>query len=184
VTVFAGKSSTTERPCRKISTMCGPIAARSGITCEVVDRPHLGREQIRHPVILNDEQGRRARRKASCQRGLAGTNLSAEKIQGCYASRFHGPRISHMAPRTTAPPGSRPTRRRTIKPLRRGACMPHSCQDQTICYWPCCPCLLARIAFASSKRRTVRSGSNGPSSRVSGSHSLLCVGSKKSPPYT
>ena len=28
-TVLAGKSSTTERPCRRISTTCGSIAARS-----------------------------------------------------------------------------------------------------------------------------------------------------------
>ncbi len=57
-------------------------------------------------------------------------------------------------------------------------------QEQTIGYRSWRPCLFAKTAFASSKRRTARSGSNGPSSRVSGSHSLLCVGSKKSPPYT
>ena len=28
-TVFAGKSRTTDRPCLRISTMCGPMAARS-----------------------------------------------------------------------------------------------------------------------------------------------------------
>jgi hypothetical protein len=28
-TVFAGKSRTTERPCLRISTRCGPMAARS-----------------------------------------------------------------------------------------------------------------------------------------------------------
>jgi len=29
LTVLAGKSKTMERPCRRISTMCGPMAARS-----------------------------------------------------------------------------------------------------------------------------------------------------------
>ena len=29
ITVFTGKSRTTERSCRRMSTMCGPIAARS-----------------------------------------------------------------------------------------------------------------------------------------------------------
>jgi hypothetical protein len=57
-------------------------------------------------------------------------------------------------------------------------------QKQTINYfalraWPCW-----KPRFASSKRRTARSGSKGPSSRVSGFHSLLCTGLKKSPPYT
>ena len=57
-------------------------------------------------------------------------------------------------------------------------------QKLTIGYRSQRACLFAKTASASSKRRTARSGSNGPSSRVSGSHSLLCEGSKKSPPYT
>src|SRR5947209_18610557 len=42
--------------------------------------------------------------------------------------------------------------------------------------------MFLKIASASSKRRMARSGSNGSSRSVSGSHSLLCAELKKSPP--
>src|ERR1700682_1507783 len=63
----------------KVRCHRGPKPRRT--TSVVFDGLQLAGKQTGRPVILADEQGRRARGETSCKCRLPGSNLSAEKIQ-------------------------------------------------------------------------------------------------------